>query len=385
MIHAPPAEHDGKRPLWKKLRVSLASLAVLFVVAELGTRVATWLYHDQNPYYLFYGFVSWTDEQGEGHSDKRDGYFKFPPNRRIEYGLPGGGRINNHGFRGADFAAGKPAGVFRVVCLGGSSTFGYYDPDDGTYPHLLAQRFAAEPAARPVEVLNLGVPHMNTSHVRALLVGEVLDYGPDAITLYTGYNDATFPVAESGLQRLTRWVDEHSAAFAGFRKVLNARAGPVIFGQWNEYRTRVPREEVERQLELHLEMTGDNLRAIVEEARARGIQVIFIRQAMSALDDRHERALQGRPFPTYAEEYRQAAEELEREGSLDGALVPLYIHHHLTELQARLADEYGLTLVDNVELVDEHPESLLTFVHLSPEANGRLAERLAETLRPRIR
>jgi len=46
-------------------------------------------------------------------------------------------RINNHGSRGDDFEAARAPGTVRILTLGASSTFGYYDRDDETFPYYL--------------------------------------------------------------------------------------------------------------------------------------------------------------------------------------------------------------------------------------------------------
>jgi len=48
--------------------------------------------------------------------------------------------INSHGFRGKEFSIAKPDDVIRVLTLGASSTFGFFNKDDETYPYLLEQR-----------------------------------------------------------------------------------------------------------------------------------------------------------------------------------------------------------------------------------------------------
>src|SRR5262249_47565244 len=101
---------------WKKrLLVALVSFLVTIVLFELAARVGGWLVHGRNPYYLFYGFVSWEDDSGEGHSEKLDGYYKFPAHKVLQHmgELPEPGHINNHGFRGPDFETAKPPGTFR--------------------------------------------------------------------------------------------------------------------------------------------------------------------------------------------------------------------------------------------------------------------------------
>jgi hypothetical protein len=238
---SPSAPVERPRLTWKKrLTVSAVSLVAILLVLEVGARVGSWLVLGRNPYYLFYGFVSWTSKEGDGHSDLRTGYFKFPAGQVIRHGLPEPGRINSQGFRGPEFAPEKPPGTYRIACLGGSSTFGYTNRDAGTYPVLLQQRFDAEPRAQRIEVLNAGIPHFNTDHLVALLDGEALGWSPDVLALYCAYNDATYPLAETRAQRLSHVIDQYSAAFATFRKLLNRSLGEVLFHRWSGYPRMTP-------------------------------------------------------------------------------------------------------------------------------------------------
>jgi len=375
------------RRSWKKrLLVSATSLVVLLVTLELVARVGAWLANDRNPYYLFYGFVSWADDTGKGHTEKLDGYFKFPPNETIQHGLPEPGHINNHGFRGADFEAQKPAGTFRIVCLGESSTFGYTDTDDGTYPYLLQRSFDAEAGARRVEVLNAGIPHFNTNNQVALLDEEALSWAPDVFTLYAGYNDATYPVAENGWQRVTRKIDEYSAAFAGLRKFVNARFGEVIFNQWSAYLPQMDAPRLARQIELHRAMTRANLAAIAERAARQGTRVVVVRQPMTLWYTRVEHGLESGPRPplTYEGEVRDVRARLEKDGAITGWEAVLLVHRALLEEMDAFAAEHGYPVVDNVALIDAHPDGLSTYVHLTEAANRRLAEALHAVLAPLV-
>ncbi len=66
--------------------------------------------------------------------------------------------INEQGFRGRNFGPKSP-GVVRVVTLGASSTFGFYNRDHETYPHQLEQVLNERCDSQHFEVLNLGIPH----------------------------------------------------------------------------------------------------------------------------------------------------------------------------------------------------------------------------------
>ena len=371
----------------KKLTYTLVVFVGFFLSVELAARVGSFLVYGRNPYYLLYGLRSWSNEEGEGHTDKRSGYFKFPPDQRLEFGTPEPSRINNQGFRGEDFDVQKPAGVFRIACLGASSTFGYLNRDHETYPHRLSERLAELDPGRSgpaIEVINAGIPHFNTENIVAALEGEILGWDPDLMTLYTGCNDAVRPLAESRIQATCRAFDEYSAAYAGMRKALNGVFGEVLFGQWTPYLARMERAAIERQLALHEARTRENVARIIALAEGQGIPLVLIRQPITTWFDREARGLvpAGEGRETYEDEYARLSAELEAQGWLRGFEVTLYVHHRLLDVLDELAAAHGLTTVDNVALVAAEPDGLGSKVHLTAPANARLAEVLAETLAP---
>jgi lysophospholipase L1-like esterase len=349
---------------------------------ELVTRVGSWLVYGLDPYYLLYGFVSWTSEGGDGHSDKFDGYFKYPPNSTLHNHVPAPARINAHGFRGPDFELAKASGTFRIVCMGGSSTFGYEDRDEGTYPFLLQRLFEQEPAPMQVEVINAGIAHMNTDHQVALLRGEVLDWDPDVLTIYLAYNDAYYPRPESAWQAACKKADEYSAAFAAVRKATNTLCGEVLVHQWTHFPKRTPAERLARQIELHRARTRANLETIAGLAGARGIRVVVVRQPMTVWYRMHPDT--PRAGITYEEDVAGARERLAREGAVGLWDAVLLVHRALLEEIDALAAAHGFPVVDNVALIDAHPEGLVTYVHLSEAANARLARALHEVLAPLV-
>lgn len=83
------------------------------------------------------------------------------PDHRESYPI----RINNQGFRGPDFTVAKPPDVTRVLTLGASSTFGYHNRDDETYPYYLEQLLNADGRGR-FEVINFSIPHATAATSR---------------------------------------------------------------------------------------------------------------------------------------------------------------------------------------------------------------------------
>ena len=371
-----------RRRLGRRLLLLGTACLGALLALELAARAGSWLVYGLDPYYLFYGFVSWTDPTGEGHSDKFDGYFKYPPHSTLHNKVPEPARINNHGFRGADFEAAKAPGTFRVVCMGGSSTFGYHDRDQGTYPVLLQEVFDAHPRETRVEVINAGIAHMNTDHQVALLRGEVLGWAPDVVTLYLAYNDAYYPLPESRWQAFAKKADEYSAAFAALRKVVNALFGEVIQYQWTVFPKVTTPERIERQIALHRVRTRTNLETIAELAAARGTRVVVVRQPMTVWYWQHPDL--PRAGITYEEDVAEARARLEADGFVGLWDAVLLVHRALLEEIDAFAAAHGFPVVDNVALIDANPDGLASYVHLSEAANARLAQALHEVLAPLV-
>ena len=124
---------------------------------------------------------------------KPDGFVgqRLVPKRR--YRLADGGlcTVNSAGYRGPEFEIPKPAGIFRIVALGGSSTFSYLTDDAEIWTQRLQDRLRAH-FGDFIEVVNAGVPGYSvfTSKINYLYRIRALE--PDALLLYHTWNDMKF-------------------------------------------------------------------------------------------------------------------------------------------------------------------------------------------------
>jgi lysophospholipase L1-like esterase len=99
-------------------------------------------------------------------------------------------RINSLGLRGPDVVAAKAPGIFRVLLLGDSFTFGYGVDDDSTYGVQLERLFRARGAeCDQIQVLNGGVNGYNTSQEISFLRRVGLTLEPDLVVLGFTPND----------------------------------------------------------------------------------------------------------------------------------------------------------------------------------------------------
>ena len=101
---------------------------------------------------------------------------------------PGAWAHNARGFRGPEVAAPKPPGVYRIVTLGGSTTYGeFIDRWEDAYPAQLERVLRGR--QRPVEVINAGVPGYSSWEMLISLEFQILDLQPDLLIVYEAIND----------------------------------------------------------------------------------------------------------------------------------------------------------------------------------------------------
>lgn len=87
-----------------------------------------------------------------------------------------------------DFAIEKPDSVYRIFCLGASTTVGYPYWYNGSFPTFLRERLQAEFPRRRIEIINLGLTATNSNTV-VDIARELPAYDPDLIILYGGHNE----------------------------------------------------------------------------------------------------------------------------------------------------------------------------------------------------
>jgi lysophospholipase L1-like esterase len=97
--------------------------------------------------------------------------------------------INSNGFRGKEILAEK-GDTYRIVAIGESTTFGVtMNAEDKPWPEVLEEMIRTRlKLARPVEVINAGIPAHTLKHTLLRLESEILPLKPDMIICYHGYN-----------------------------------------------------------------------------------------------------------------------------------------------------------------------------------------------------
>ena len=124
---------------------------------------------------------------------------------------------NNYGFVGThETALEKHEGVTRVICIGGSTTeMSYsYDPNN-TYPGWVQKYLGPK-----YEVINAGCAGWTTVEMLINFELRLLDFKPDIIVLYAGFND----IRRCGLVNGFKSDYSHARFNKGFDRATHGRS-----------------------------------------------------------------------------------------------------------------------------------------------------------------
>ena len=97
--------------------------------------------------------------------------------------------INSDGFRGPEISKEKQDNTYRIIVVGGSTTFGSGVKDDETHPAHLQKIFDSKELDFKVEVINGGVPGAWSENEIRFIKEKMIDYEPDLFIVYDGVND----------------------------------------------------------------------------------------------------------------------------------------------------------------------------------------------------
>lgn len=180
-----------------KWKFKILLLLMVLAFAELCGYAAMYLASHPTPY-MSYGdyFKIRKNLLGEADTYELPRYTPAPslnyiPTPNYEYG--GKQQHCADGYRGEQVLLKKEAGTLRILCLGGSTTYGSAVPySEQTYPAHLQNMLNANISALPfskVEVINGGTEAATSAEELAYYHFKFRYYNPDIIVLHTGGND----------------------------------------------------------------------------------------------------------------------------------------------------------------------------------------------------
>ncbi|MEO8396021.1 MAG: GDSL-type esterase/lipase family protein [Chloroflexota bacterium] len=342
------------------LGMVISGIVVLAVVTELGLR-------------FYFGQFGTQDEKtaylrSRSEIDSLQSPLIVLP--FVEYGLsPDFPGHNQLGYRGDEIELPKPAGVYRIVALGDSSTYGSYVPYDKTYPYDLEQVLRDQYGYKHVEVINAGVTNYTSWNMLTDLAFRISELQPDLVIVYAGWND---------LDAREQSPDCYSAPspFLGLDPRRDLRAQPAdlspsalvrllatSFG-WMQNPALVDKTVVESRISCSPQVVAEipqnlqanppvyferNLREMIGVAQSLEIKLMFMSQAYNA-------------NIAYFPEFRR----------------PAIIEHNA--ITARVAQENGALFFDYAAIAPTDKDSWIDVAHLTVSGNQAMAQDIAQYL-----
>lgn len=264
-------------------------------------------------------------------------------------------QTNRFGFGDIDVAVPRPPGVFRIACVGGSTT------DEGyigmpRYADMLKEILQARFGANAVEVVNCGICGIDSFGERRR-VQDYLAVDPNLIVYYNAVNDVS-------VRHMPVWNDHVSA----WQRLLRQSR---FLNRWFNHAFLPSEDYVAGFMKA---TTIRNLRALAYAAGERGVAVALCSfacpdparldsAARDYLDINFRNTWQGR-YPDY------------------GAYVKLLaLHNHLVK---QACDEDGLLYIPVAENFHEGMEYFRDICHTKPSGMRLKAEIIAAFISPCI-
>ncbi len=173
-----------------------------------------------------------------------------------------------------------------ILCVGDSHTYGLPLPPEESYPALLEARLSERHPASVFQVVNLGIPGMNSGYLANRLERQMLQLRPQLVLVWVGINNQ-WNVAESedgggALGRLLLHSRLYRLARIAWYTSTGYQYDPEQHGGWFEGEqppsARRPPDEAQTR-ELAPGLTRD-LTRIVETVRSLDTPVVFLTYPM---------------------------------------------------------------------------------------------------------
>ncbi|RJP24033.1 MAG: SGNH/GDSL hydrolase family protein [Candidatus Abyssobacteria bacterium SURF_5] len=170
-----------------KIFLLFLSLCFAFALLEAASRM--YLHFAPEPVFRKYGSLNQLysrygkNNLQQTYSPHR--YLGFYPTPNFQKGLD---KHNSLGFRGDEIELKKKDGVFRIACLGGSTTYGMTEDYREAYPYQL-ERYLHENGYPQVEVINAGAGMYTSWETLINFQFRLLELEPDLIIVYHAIND----------------------------------------------------------------------------------------------------------------------------------------------------------------------------------------------------
>jgi lysophospholipase L1-like esterase len=313
--------------------------------------------------WTYYAMLRWMEFERGAIERKGVGEvpYRLRPNMRTKL-FNSEVRVNSLGFRGPEFYPGR-TNAYRIITLGESTTFGFtLTEDQRPWSELLERKIRDRlQLQRPVEVINAGFPGRNLGQNIYRLKHELLEYAPDMIISYHGYNGFGLlssaipppsgpPPPEYKTRPLKLLADiEYHVKLSLYRR---SRMGQRNF----------QRADFSRPMETAY---ADRYRELIGVAEANHIQLVLANFSM---------AVSSGSEPDLIQFYRGGFPAIYSQIQANQA--------HSSIVQQLAAEHPDLCFVDTHPHLDGEHEEFVDLVHFNKKGEEQLSETMFAAIRP---
>lgn len=142
---------------------------------------------------------------------------------------------NSMGYRSGEILPEKPEETFRILALGGSTTYGYLNKDPSTtWPSLLQKKLRDHFSTEKIEVINAGLNYATSAELLAGYVFRHRYLNPDVVIFHEGGNDAVPVFFDAYTPEYTHFRAHGSGAYLRrYEKILlHSNVFKVFYSLW---------------------------------------------------------------------------------------------------------------------------------------------------------
>ena len=270
-----------------------------------------------------------------------------------------------------DVSIDKPKHLYRINCLGASTTGNYISEGKKNYSYPLElEKLLNEASSREVEVNNFGLGGYNSADILVRFILEIVETNPDMIIIYHGHNDIRSyltPDFKHDYSHSKINLGENYWKFEIGEKIpfLPFQFTDFILEKWFPIGVRnslidfVSKGKMNLNIDPNqgLEVYRRNLEYLIEICKSRDIKVVLSTYAHFLYKDIRDSEL-----------HKKLREIIYKEN----------------EIMRDLSKLHKLTIVDNANLIPAEEKYFLDSLHFTPEGMKLLAKNIAKSLKSYI-
>lgn len=187
--------------------------------------------------------------------------------------------INMDGFRGNEIELKKAFDTYRIFVIGGSTTFGAGSSSNETSIPGYLQEYFSTMTELNVEVINAGIPSAFSNTEFNYIQNKILDYDPDLLIIYDGWNDSTISTDEYLMS------SEEPSLISQIMKSLikskNYETPGILMKNWNNFifdTTDISKIPIYNDMDQRVNLWKQTWTKVCEQGKRDGFEVIVTLQ-----------------------------------------------------------------------------------------------------------